>query len=540
MRLTMRPINEVAKDIGIENIIPYGNNKAKIPLEEIWKKDRRGKVILVTAINPTPFGEGKTTTSIGTSMAFWKLGKKSIVTLREPSLGPVFGIKGGGTGGGKSTVEPSDEINLHFTGDFHAIQVAHNLLSTVVNNAIYHDIEPCLDRKKILWGRVLDLNARELRKVIVGMGDNGGAIMEDFFEITSASEISAIIAITKSYRELKERLANILVGFRNDKTPVFARDFKVVGAMAAVLRDALLPNLVQTSEGTPAIVHAGPFANIAHGHNSILADEIGMRYSDYLVTEAGFGSDLGAEKFVNIVSRIGDFEISGAVLVATVKALKYHGGVKKKHLAEENIEALEKGAANLQRHIEIVRKLGFEPVVAINHFPQDTDREISKLQELVEDMNVKFAVSEVFAQGGEGGVEIAKHLMDIEPRKPNFTYKLDEPVREKIEAIATEIYGADGVDWDLKAKRDLKLVEKMGFDDFYICMAKTQYSLSDNPKLLGAPENFTITVRRLKISSGAGFIVPLLGDISTMPGLPSKPAAEGIDLTDDGRIVGMR
>ncbi len=536
----MRPISEVAEEVGIRNIIPYGFNKAKIPLEEIWKNPRRGKVILVTAINPTPFGEGKTTTSIGTSMAFWHLGKKSIVTLREPSLGPVFGIKGGGTGGGKATVEPSEDINLHFTGDFHAIQVAHNLLSTVINNAIHHNVEPCLDRKKILWGKVLDLNARELRRVVVGLGDNGGAIMEDYFEITSASEISAIIAISKNYRELKERLSNILVGFRNDKTPVFAKDFNVVGAMAAVLRDALLPNLVQTSEGTPAVIHAGPFANIAHGHNSILADEIGMRYSDYLVTEAGFGSDLGAEKFVNIVSRIGNFEISGAVLVATVKALKYHGGVKKKHLAEENITALENGAANLERHIEIVRKLGFEPVVAINHFPQDTEKEISRLQEIVEDMNVRFAVSEVFANGGEGGIEIAKHLMDIEPRKPNYTYKLDEPVRDKIEAIATEIYGADGVEWDLRAKKDLKLVEKMGFDNFYICMAKTQYSLTDNPKLLGAPEGFTITVRRLKISSGAGFIVPLLGDISTMPGLPSKPAAESIDLTDEGKIVGLR
>jgi len=536
----MKPIAEVAKDIGIENIIPYGHDKAKIPLEEIWKKERRAKVILVTAINPTPFGEGKTTTSIGTSMAFWQLGKRSIVTLREPSLGPVFGIKGGGTGGGKSTVEPSDEINLHFTGDFHAIQVAHNLLSTVVNNAMYHKTIPDIDRESILWGRVLDMNARELRKVVVGIGNKDGAIQEDFFEITSASEISAIVAISKSYAELKERLSNILVGFRTDGSPLFARDFKVVGAMAAVLRDALLPNLVQTSEGTPAVVHAGPFANIAHGHNSLLADEIGMRYSDYLVTEAGFGSDLGAEKFVNIVSRAGDFEISGAVLVATVKALKYHGGVKKKHLGEENIEALEKGAGNLQRHIEIVRKLGFEPVVAINHFPQDTEREISKLQELVEDMDVKFAVSEVFAQGGEGGIEIAKHLESIEPRKPKFTYKLDEPVREKVEAIATEIYGADGVKWESKAKKDLKLVEKMGFNDFYICMAKTQYSLSDNPKLLGAPEGFTITVRALKISSGAGFIVPLLGDISTMPGLPSKPAAESIDLTEDGNIVGIR
>ncbi|NPA74596.1 MAG: formate--tetrahydrofolate ligase [Euryarchaeota archaeon] len=536
----MKPINEIARDIGIENIIPFGANKAKIPFSEIWKKERKAKVILVTAINPTPYGEGKTTTSIGTSMALWKLGKRSIVTLREPSLGPVFGIKGGGTGGGKATVEPSDEINLHFTGDFHAIQVAHNLLSTIINNAMYHNLEPCLNRKKILWGKVLDLNARELRSVVEGLGHNGGATVENHFEITSASEISAIIAIAKSYTDLKERLSNILVGFRNDKSPVFAKDFNVVGAMAAVLRDALLPNLVQTSEGTPAVIHGGPFANIAHGHNSILADEVGMRYSDYLVTEAGFGSDLGAEKFVNIVSRLGDFEISGAVLVATVKALKYHGGVKKKHLNEENVEAMEKGAGNLQRHIEIVRKLGFEPVVAINHFPQDSEKELARLQELVEDMHVKFAVSEVFAQGGEGGIDIAKKLIDIEPRKPNYTYKLDAPVREKVEAIATEIYGADGVVWESQAKKDLKLIDKMGFNDFYICMAKTQYSLSDNPKLLGSPEGFVVHVRSLKISSGARFIVPMLGDISTMPGLPSKPAAENIDLTDDGQIVGLR
>ncbi len=536
----MKNINEIAKQIGIENLIPYGNSKSKIPIEDIWRRDRKGKLILVTAINPTPYGEGKTTTAIGTSMAFWRLGKKSIVTLREPSLGPVFGIKGGGTGGGKSTVEPSEEINLHFTGDFHAIQVAHNLLSTVVNNAIYHNIEPCLDRKKILWGRVLDMNARELRKVVLGLGENGGTVQEDHFEITSASEISAIVAMTKSYKELKERLANILIGFRTDKTPVFARDFKVVGAMAAVLRDALLPTLVQTYEGTPAVVHGGPFANIAHGHNSILADEIGMRYSDYLVTEAGFGSDLGAEKFVNIVSRAGNFEIGGAVLVATVKALKYHGGAKKKHLAEKNMKAMEKGAANLERHIKIVRKLGFEPVVAINHFPQDSEDEITKLQEIVEDMHVKFALSEVFSKGGEGGIEIAKHLDSIMPRMPNFTYKLEDDMQEKIEKIATEIYGATGVDWDHDAKKDLKLVDKMGFNNFYVCMAKTQYSLTDNPKLLGAPEDFTITVRALKISSGVGFIVPLLGDISTMPGLPSKPAAENIDLTDDGKIVGIR
>ena len=536
----MKRINDIANMVGIENIIPYGKNKAKIPLEEIWKKERRGKVILVTAINPTPYGEGKTTTAIGTSMAFWKIGKKSIVTLREPSLGPVFGIKGGGTGGGKSRVEPSNDINLHFTGDFHAIQIAHNLLSSLVNNAVFHKLMPDLDREKMYWGRVIDLNERSLRKVVVGLGDNGGAVMEDYFEITSASEISAIMAIVKNYVELKKKLENIFVGFKTDGTPVFAKDFNGIGAMAAVLRDALLPNLVQTTEGTPAIVHMGPFANIAHGHNSILADEIGMRYSDYLVTEAGFGSDLGAEKFVNIVSRIGDFDISGAVLVATAKALKHHGGVKKKHLQEENVEAIEKGAGNLRRHVEIVRKLGFEPVVAINHFPQDSEKELDKLQEITSELKVKFAVSEVFAKGGEGGVEIARYLENIEPRKPNFTYNLDETIREKVEKIATEIYGASGVVWESKAKKGLKIVDKLGFENFLVCMAKTQYSLSDNPKLVGAPENFEITVKSLKISSGAGFIVPILGDISTMPGLPSKPAAETIYLEDNGTIVGIR
>ena len=536
----MKSIKEVAEMVGIENIIPYGYGKAKIPLSEVWKKERKGKVILVTAINPTPYGEGKTTIAIGTSQAFWKMGKTSIVTLREPSLGPVFGIKGGGTGGGKSKVEPSNDINLHFTGDFHAIQIAHNLLSSVVNNSMWHKTMPDLDRENILWGRVIDLDERSLRKVVVGLGDNGGAVMEDYFEITAASEITAIMALAKNYKDLKERLSNILVGFKTDGSPVFAKDFKVVGAMAAVLRDALLPNLVQTTEGTPAIVHIGPFANIAHGHNSILADEIGMRYSDYLVTEAGFGSDLGAEKFVNIVSRVGEFDLTGAVLVVTAKALKHHGGVKKKHLDEENVDAIEKGAGNLERHVEILKKLGFEPVVAINHFPQDSEREIDKIREIVDDLGVKFAVSEVFSQGGEGGIEIAKQFGSVEPKKPNFTYKLDDPVREKIEKIATEIYGASGVRWEHQAKKDLKIVDKLGFNDFLICMAKTQYSLSDNPKLLGAPENFEITVKRLKISSGAGFIVPILGDISTMPGLPSVPAAENIDLLDNGTIVGIR
>ncbi len=536
----MKPLNEVADMIGLENLIPCGNTKAKIPLDEVWKKPRRGKVVLVTAINPTPFGEGKTTTAIGLSQALWKIGTKSIVTLREPSLGPLFGVKGGGTGGGKSKVEPSDEINMHFTGDFHAIQVAHNLLSSMLNNIIFHGNKVHIDRKRILWGRVLDINDRSLRSVVVGLGENSGALVEDFFEITAASEITAIMALAKNYADMKSRLANILVAFTKEGKPFFARDVKAHGAMAALLRDALKPNLVQTTEGTPAIVHIGPFANIAHGHNSILADEVGLRYSDVLVTEAGFGADLGAEKFVNIVAREGEFELSSAVVVVTTKALKYQGGVKKKHVKEKNMEALEKGSANLLRHLEIVRKLGFDPIVAINRFPEDDEAELSRIMDIVEDNGARAYISEVFAKGGEGGIDIAKEIVKNGSHAPRFTYKRDEPIREKIERIATEIYGASGVDYDARAKKDLKLIDELGFNDFLVCMAKTQYSLTDNPRKKGAPEDFVITVRSLKISSGARFVVPILGDISTMPGLPSVPAAESVDLLDDGTIVGLR
>ncbi len=536
----MKPIQEVADMVGIGNLIPCGLKKAKIPLEEIWKRPRQGKLVLVTAINPTPFGEGKTTNAIGLSQALWRIGKKSIVTLREPSLGPLFGIKGGGTGGGKSKVEPSDEINMHFTGDFHAIQTAHNLLSSMLNNIIYHGNKVHIDRKKILWGRVLDINDRSLRNVVVGLGGNSGALVEDFFEITAASEITAIMALAKNYADMKERLAKILVAFIKDGTPFFAKDVKAQGAMAALLRDALMPNLVQTTEGTPAIVHIGPFANIAHGHNSILADEIGLRYSDVLVTEAGFGADLGAEKFVNIVAREGNFELSSALIVVTSKALKYQGGVKKKHVTEKNMEALEKGSANLLRHIDIVKKLGFEPIIAVNKFPEDDEAELNRIVDIVEDYGTHAYFSEVYARGGEGGIEIAKEIAKNGSREPRFTYRRDESVKEKIERIADEIYGAGGVDYDARAKKDLKLIDQLGFGDFLVCMAKTQYSLTDNPRKKGAPEDFVITVRQLKISSGAGFVVPILGDISTMPGLPSVPAAESVDLRDDGTIVGLR
>ncbi|MCD6370120.1 MAG: formate--tetrahydrofolate ligase [Thermoplasmata archaeon] len=536
----MKPLNEVAEMVGLENLIPCGRNKAKIPLEEIWKKPRKGKIVLVTSINPTPFGEGKTTTAIGISQALWKIGRKSIVTLREPSLGPLFGVKGGGTGGGRSKVEPSDDINMHFTGDFHAIQTAHNLLSSMLNNIIYHGNKVRIDRKRIMWGRVLDINDRSLRNVVVGLGENSGALVEDFFEITAASEITAIMALATNYLDMKSRLADILVAFTKDKKPFYAKDVKAQGAMAALLRDALKPNLVQTTEGTPAIVHIGPFANIAHGHNSLLADEIGLRYSDILVTEAGFGSDLGAEKFVNIVSREGNFEVSSAVIVVTAKALKYQGGVKKKHVREKNMEALEKGSVNLLRHIEIVKKLGFKPIIAINRFPEDNESELNRIVDLVEDNGAKAFLSEVFEKGGEGGIEIAKEIAKNGSRKPNFTYKKDEPIKEKIERIASEIYGANGVDYDARAKKDIKLIDDLGFNDFLVCMAKTQYSLTDNPRKKGAPEDFVITVRNLKISSGARFVVPILGDISTMPGLPSVPAAESVDILEDGTVVGLR
>ncbi len=536
----MKPIKEVAEMIGLTNLIPCGTKKAKIHFEDIWKRERRGKLVLVTSINPTPFGEGKTTTAIGLSQAMWKIGETSIVTLREPSLGPLFGVKGGGTGGGKAKVEPSDEINMHFTGDFHAIQTAHNLLSSMLNNKIYHGNPMRIDRKRVLWGRVLDISDRSLRDIVVGLGEKGGALLEDFFEITAASEITAIMALSRDYEDMKNRLANILVAFTKNKTPVFARDIKAVGAMAALLKDALLPNLVQTSEGTPAIVHIGPFANIAHGHNSILADELGLRYSDYVITEAGFGADLGAEKFVNIVTRTGNFDVAGAVIVVTAKALKYHGGVKKKHLKEENVEALKSGASNLFRHMEIVKKLNFEPIVAINVFPEDTEKEISTIMDLLDEHNVKFGVSKVFELGGEGGIELAKLVRNVENRTPRFTYRVEDDIREKIEKIATEIYGAAGVDFDAKAKKDLKIIEELNMNNLLICMAKTQYSLSDKPKLKGAPEDFIIEVRRIKISSGAGFVVPILGDISTMPGLPSVPAAENVDLLPDGTVTGLR
>ncbi len=541
----LKKITEIAKMAGIdeEYLEPYGKYMAKVSmdiLEKIQNK-RKGKMILVTALTPTPAGEGKTTTSIGLSMAINRLGKKSLIALREPSLGPVFGVKGGATGGGKSTVQPMEEINLHFTGDFHAIASAHNLLSAMINNHIYQGNLPDIDPRKINWRRTIDMNDRSLRQIIVGLGKGNGVIYEDGFDIVPASEIMAILALSENYKDLKSRLERILVGFSKDRKPVYAKDIKASGSMAALLKNALKPNLVQTSENTPAFVHIGPFGNIAHGHNSILADKIALPLSDYFVTEAGFGSDLGAEKFFDIVSRIGNFAPNAAVIVASLRAIKHHGGAK--DVAIENIDAVKKGFENLRFHINNVKKFGVPAVVAINKFKSDTEREISTLMELLDEEKVPWALSEVFEKGGEGGIELAKKVMKAadENTDPiiNYTYEINEPVEVKIEKIAKRVYGARDVIFTKDALDDLKLIKKIGMDNAFVCMAKTQSSISDDPKAINVPKDFTVTVREIRISSGAGFVVPILGEIMTMPGLSKEPAAYNIDLTEDGRIVGL-
>ncbi|MDP8011652.1 MAG: formate--tetrahydrofolate ligase [Thermoplasmata archaeon] len=541
----LKKITEIAKMSGIdeEYLEPYGKYMAKVSmdiLEKIQNK-RKGKMILVTALTPTPAGEGKTTTSIGLSMAINRLGKKSLIALREPSLGPVFGVKGGATGGGKSTVQPMEEINLHFTGDFHAIASAHNLLSAMINNHIYQGNLPDIDPRKINWRRTIDMNDRSLRQIIVGLGKGNGVIYEDGFDIVPASEIMAILALSENYKDLKSRLERILVGFSKDRKPVYAKDIKASGSMAALLKNALKPNLVQTSENTPAFVHIGPFGNIAHGHNSILADKIALPLSDYFVTEAGFGSDLGAEKFFDIVSRIGNFAPNAAVIVASLRAIKHHGGAK--DVAIENIDAVKKGFENLRFHINNVKKFGVPAVVAINKFKSDTEREISTLMELLDEEKVPWALSEVFEKGGEGGIELAKKVMKAadENTDPiiNYTYEINEPVEVKIEKIAKRVYGARDVIFTKDALDDLKLIKKIGMDNAFVCMAKTQSSISDDPKAINVPKDFTVTVREIRISSGAGFVVPILGEIMTMPGLSKEPAAYNIDLTEDGRIVGL-
>lgn len=543
----MKPIVDVASrlDISDDELELYGKYKAKISPDVLERlKDRpNGKLVLVTAINPTPAGEGKTTTNVGLSMALNKLGKKTITTLREPSLGPCFGIKGGAAGGGYSQVVPMDDINLHFTGDFHAITSAHNLLAAMLDNHIHQGNALDIVTKKIVWKRVMDMNDRSLRHIIVGLGKKGDGVMrESGFDITVASEIMAILCLATDIEDLKARLSRMVVAYNSKGEAVTAGDLQATGAMALLLKDAIKPNLVQTLENTPAIIHGGPFANIAHGCNSVMATQTALKLGDYVVTEAGFGADLGAEKFFDIKCRYAGLKPDVAVIVATVRALKMNGGVAKDNLAEENLEALKAGSANLLRHLDNVAKYGVPAVVAINRFPTDTDAELELLRDLCKEKGIDVVLSEVFAKGGEGGMELAKEVINIcENQKSDFhtLYDVNDSIEDKMNTIATEIYGADGVDFTADALKQVRELEKLGLDRLPICVAKTQYSFTDDPKKLGAPKNFRITVREVKVSAGAGFIVALTGSIMTMPGLPKVPAANGMDILSDGTIIGL-
>lgn len=543
----MKPIVEVASqlDISDDELELYGKYKAKINPDVLERlKDRpNGKLVLVTAINPTPAGEGKTTTNVGLSMALNKLGKKTITTLREPSLGPCFGIKGGAAGGGYSQVVPMDDINLHFTGDFHAITSAHNLLAAMLDNHIHQGNALDIVTKKIVWKRVLDMNDRSLRHIIVGLGKKGDGVMrESGFDITVASEIMAILCLATDIEDLKARLSRMVVAYNSKGETVTAGDLQATGAMALLLKDAIKPNLVQTLENTPAIIHGGPFANIAHGCNSVMATQTALKLGDYVVTEAGFGADLGAEKFFDIKCRYAGLKPDVAVIVATVRALKMNGGVAKDNLAEENLDALKGGSANLLRHLDNVAKYGVPAVVAINRFPTDTEAELELLRDLCKEKGIDVVLSEVFAKGGEGGMELAKEVINIcENQKSDFhtLYDVNDSIEDKMNTIATEIYGADGVDFTADALKQVRELEKLGLDRLPICVAKTQYSFTDDPKKLGAPKNFRITVREVKVSAGAGFIVALTGSIMTMPGLPKAPAANGMDILSDGTIIGL-
>ena len=546
---TLRPISEIAQNLGIqeEELEPYGRYKAKVNEALFTRLEEKpdGKLILVTAINPTPAGEGKTTTSVGLGEAMAKIGKKAVIALREPSLGPVFGIKGGAAGGGYAQVLPMEDINLHFTGDMHAITSANNLLCAMLDNHMQQGNALDIDQRRILIKRCLDMNDRALRNIVVGLGGKiNGVPREDGFIITVASEVMAILCLAADREDLKRRLGNILVAYTRSGQPVYARDLKADGAMAALLKDAINPNLVQTLEGTPAIMHGGPFANIAHGCNSVRATRLALKLGDYCITEAGFGSDLGAEKFMDIKCRMAGLAPSCVVVVATVRALKYNGGVPKAELGAENVEALEKGSVNLRAHVENMRKYGVPVVVAINRFPSDTQAELDAVDAMCREMQVPYALSEVFAKGGEGGTELAKVIMEIvdkEDTSAGFApiYGDSLTVEEKIETIAREIYGADGVVYTNPAKKALKEIHDLGGDAMPVCIAKTQYSLSDNAALLGRPKGFTITIRDLRLSSGAGFVVAYAGDIMTMPGLPKVPAAEKIDVDKNGVISGL-
>ncbi len=546
-QIELKHISTIAKKLGLDadDIEMYGKYKAKLPHSIIdMEKVQKSNLILVTAISPTPAGEGKTTMSIGLSEGLNQLGKQTTVVLREPSLGPVFGIKGGATGGGYSQVLPMEDINLHFTGDFSAIEKAHNLLSAVIDNNIQSKTNSLgIDARTVTWKRVMDMNDRALRNIVIGLGGTtSGVPRETGFDITAASEIMAILCLADDMEDLKKRLGSIFIGYTFDKKPVYARDLKVEGAMAALLKEAVKPNLVQTIEGNPAIIHGGPFANIAQGTNSVIATRMGMSLSDYTVTEAGFGADLGAEKFLDIKCQSAGISPKAVVLTTTIRALKYHGGADLKNLTEENVEALRKGLPNLEKHLENVQQFGITPVISINRFVSDSDAEIAVIQEFAKSKGIRVALAEVWAKGGKGALELAQHVVDIvEASDKDFTptYTWDMPVTDKIEAVATKIYGASRVEYSAKAKKNLRTIADLGLEKLPVCIAKTQKSLSDNPKLIGRPTDFTITIREIEIAAGAGFLVPISGAMMRMPGLPAHPASENISIDNEGNISGL-
>ena len=543
----MRPIREIAALAGVDEdyLEYYGKYKAKIDLKLLADREGRpdGKLVLVTAINPTPAGEGKTTTTVGLADGMRRLGKNTVVALREPSLGPVFGVKGGAAGGGYAQVVPMEDINLHFTGDFHAIGAANNLLAAMLDNHIQQGNELDIDVKRITWKRCVDMNDRQLRNIVCGLGGRmQGVPREDGFDITVASEIMAVLCLATGLGDLKARLGRMVVGYSRSGAPITAHDLKAEGAMAALLKDAIKPNLVQTLEGTPAFIHGGPFANIAHGCNSVMATRVALKMGDYAITEAGFGADLGAEKFLDIKCRLAGLKPSAVVVVATVRALKHHGGVAKADLNNENMEALEKGLPNLLRHVEnITTVYGLPCVVAINRFPTDTEAELKLVEDKCKELGVNVALSEVWAKGGEGGIALAQEVIRLceEPNHFSFAYELDQPIEAKLADIVKKVYHGDGVALTPAAKKQAAELTALGFGGLPICMAKTQYSFSDDQNLLGAPEGFTVTVRNIKVSAGAGFLVALTGDIMTMPGLPKVPAAEKVDVDENGKISGL-
>ncbi|MEG1287498.1 MAG: formate--tetrahydrofolate ligase [Clostridium sp.] len=543
----MEPIVKIAEKINLneDDIELYGKYKCKISLDVLKRKenDKDGKLVLVTAINPTPAGEGKSTVTVGLGEALCKMGKNSVIALREPSLGPVFGIKGGAAGGGYAQVVPMEDINLHFTGDMHAITSANNLLSAAIDNHIHQGNDLRIDSRRIIFKRVIDMNDRALRHVVVGLGGKiNGFLREDGFMITVASEIMAILCLAENLSDLKERMGNILIAYNLDGEPVYAKELEIQGAMALLMKDAIKPNLVQTLENTPAIIHGGPFANIAHGCNSVIATKLAQKVGDIAVTEAGFGADLGAEKFLDIKCRYGNLNPDCVVIVATIRALKHHGGVLKGDLNIPNVKALEDGISNLDKQIDNIAKFGVPVVVAINKFTSDSEEEVEFIEEFCKTKGVRVALSDVWAKGGEGGIELAEQVLDVlENEKSNFKVLYDEKneIEDKILKIAKEIYGADGVNYSIQAKKQIEELKKFSLDRLPICMAKTQYSLSDNQSLLGKPEGFTITVKEVRVSNGAGFIVALTGDVMTMPGLPKVPAANKMDILEDGEIVGL-